>query len=44
LFQRAVHLFNHREFFECHEALEEVWLPEQGVYPQIRTSSASIHG
>jgi hypothetical protein len=30
-FQRAVQLFNNREFFECHEALEEVWMPERGA-------------
>jgi hypothetical protein len=27
LFQRGVELFNHGEFFECHEALEELWTP-----------------
>ena len=31
LFQRAVQLFNNREFFECHEALEEAWMPERGA-------------
>jgi predicted metal-dependent hydrolase len=31
LFQRAVQLFNNREFFECHEALEEIWMPERGA-------------
>ena len=25
LFQRGVDLFNSEEFFDCHEALEEVW-------------------
>ena len=30
-FQRAVQLFNNCEFFECHEALEEVWMPERGA-------------
>lgn len=29
-FQEGIRLFNHREFFECHEALEEVWTPERG--------------
>jgi len=29
-FQEGVRLFNHREFFECHEVLEEVWTPQQG--------------
>jgi predicted metal-dependent hydrolase len=29
-FQRGVDLFNRRAFFECHEALEEIWMPERG--------------
>ena len=28
--QRGIHLFNHGEFFECHEVLEEAWTPERG--------------
>jgi hypothetical protein len=27
LFERAVELFNHGEFYECHEVLEELWTP-----------------
>lgn len=27
LFQQGIDLFNRREFFECHEVLEEVWTP-----------------
>lgn len=30
----GVELFNAREFYECHEVLEEIWLAEPG---QIRT-------
>jgi hypothetical protein len=30
VFQRGVDLFNRRAFFECHEALEEIWMPEHG--------------
>jgi uncharacterized protein len=30
LLDRGIHLFNHREFFECHEVLEEAWTPERG--------------
>jgi len=30
LFRRGVDLFNQREFFECHEALEEIWAPAKG--------------
>jgi len=28
--QHGIELFNHREFFECHEVLEEEWTPERG--------------
>lgn len=28
--QEGIRLFNNREFFECHEALEEVWTHEHG--------------
>ena len=28
--QRGIHLFNSRQFFECHEVWEEVWTPERG--------------
>ena len=28
---RGIEHFNAGEFFECHEALEEIWLPAQGV-------------
>lgn len=30
LLARGIHLFNDREFFECHEVLEEAWTPERG--------------
>jgi predicted metal-dependent hydrolase len=30
LLERGIHLFNNREFFECHEVLEEAWTPERG--------------
>jgi len=29
-FQEGIRLFNHGEFFECHEVLEAVWTPERG--------------
>jgi predicted metal-dependent hydrolase len=29
-FQHGIDLFNRRAFFECHEALEEIWMPERG--------------
>ena len=28
--ERGIRLFNHHEFFECHEVLEEEWTPERG--------------
>ena len=31
LLQQAIQLFNDRKFFECHEALEELWMPERGA-------------
>jgi predicted metal-dependent hydrolase len=27
---RGIALFNHGEYFECHEVLEEAWTPERG--------------
>ena len=30
LLQKGIQLFNHREFFRCHEVLEEAWTPERG--------------
>ncbi|HEY2016155.1 MAG TPA: DUF309 domain-containing protein [Bryobacteraceae bacterium] len=30
LLHRGIQLFNHGEFFECHEVLEEAWTPERG--------------
>ena len=29
-FEEGIRLFNQREFFTCHEVLEEVWTPERG--------------
>ena len=39
--QLGVRLFNDREFFECHEVLEEEWTPEQG--PRRFFLQALIH-
>jgi predicted metal-dependent hydrolase len=30
LLQRGIRLFNDEEFFQCHEVLEEAWMPERG--------------
>jgi len=30
LLRKGIFLFNHGEFFECHEVLEEAWTPQQG--------------
>ena len=29
--QHGIELFNAREFYECHEVLEDLWRPTQGV-------------
>jgi len=39
--QHGVDLFNRREFFVCHEVLEEIWMPERG--PRRRFLQAIIH-
>jgi predicted metal-dependent hydrolase len=41
LFRRGIDLFNRREFFECHEVLEEVWTPARG--PERQFLQALIH-
>ena len=38
---RGIRLFNNREFFECHEVLEEAWTPERG--PRRLFLQALIH-
>ena len=30
LLERGIVLFNHGEYFECHEVLEAAWTPERG--------------
>jgi predicted metal-dependent hydrolase len=30
LLERGIALFNHGEYFECHEVLEAAWTPERG--------------
>ena len=40
-FREGLRLFNHGEFFECHEVLEEVWTPERG--PRRLFLQALIH-
>ncbi len=41
LFRRGIALFNRREFFECHEVLEEIWTPARG--PERLFLQALIH-
>ena len=41
LLDRGISLFNDREFFECHEVLEEAWTPERG--PRRLFLQALIH-
>ena len=45
---RGIEYFNAGEFFECHEALEEIWLPAQGterefLHAIIQTAVALHH-
>jgi len=41
IFRRGLELFNRREFFECHEVLEEIWTPARG--PERLFLQALIH-
>lgn len=41
LFRRGIDLFNRREFFDCHEVLEELWTPARG--PERQFLQALIH-
>jgi hypothetical protein len=41
LFRRGIELFNRRDFFECHEALEHAWKSETG--PRRLFLQALIH-
>ena len=41
LFRCGIELFNRREFFECHEVLEEIWTPSTG--PERLFLQALIH-
>lgn len=41
LFARGIKLFNEREFFECHEVLEEIWTPT--VQPERWFLQSLIH-
>lgn len=41
LLQRGIQLFNRHEFFQCHEVLEEAWMPERG--PRRLFLQALIH-
>lgn len=41
LLRRGIELFNQREFFDCHEVLEEAWTPERD--PRRLFLQALIH-
>jgi len=47
LFQRGLDCFNRREFFTCHELLEEIWLEEteeeKPFYQGIIQVAAAFH-
>ena len=40
-FQRGIRLFNQREFYQCHEVLEDIWRPARG--PRRLFLQALIH-
>lgn len=40
-FRRGIDLFNHAEFYVCHEVLEDLWRPERG--PNRLFLQALIH-
>lgn len=44
---RGLTLFNRGEYWSCHEALEEIWLPEEGeprdFYQAIIQTAAAFH-
>ncbi|MFQ5723847.1 MAG: DUF309 domain-containing protein [Terriglobia bacterium] len=46
-FWRGVDCFNRREFFECHEVLEEIWLeesePDKPFYQGLIQVAAGFH-
>ena len=41
IFRHGIELFNRRQFFECHEVLEEVWTPTRG--PERLFLQALVH-
>ena len=41
LLRKGIRLFNNCEFFQCHEVLEEAWMPERG--PRRLFLEALIH-
>ncbi len=41
IMRRGIDLFNRGEFFDCHEALEEIWTPARG--PKRLFLQALIH-
>lgn len=34
-FRRGIELFNEKEFFECHEVIEDLWLATQDEYKDL---------
>ena len=48
-FTRGLELFNHREFFECHEVIEALWLktpqedPYRDLYKGVIQAAAALH-
>jgi len=48
-FKKGLELFNAKEFFECHEVIEELWLetpqghPNRDLYKGVIQAAAAIH-
>ncbi len=48
-FTRGLELFNHREYFECHEVIEDLWLetpetnPYRDLYKGVIQAAAAIY-
>lgn len=48
-FKKGLHLFNEKEYFECHEVIEELWLetssedPHRDLYKGVIQAAAAIY-
>ena len=48
-FLKGLELFNHKEYFECHEVIEDLWLetpekdPDRDLYKGVIQAAAAIY-